>query len=258
MAGFDIKIPTIPDEREIAKCALKYAQLISRKYEIVVSYRWKQRNTISGAHYYVTIDGSLPSIESWANQLVASIHHFVEGYRRSKNLKTKIGIVLPICVYKGLHEFREELQKVVDYFPQIENKGFINSFNFNTEHLDSLSDNVKNLSQHYHQYVNGFSSPEIIIEHIHSILEALLKKYYGEKSKETKLFQIIKNAKHDKIITNEEFEILEKLRKMRNKTKHETFNTSDDAISEIFWPTNTIIQKIIYHIESKKMHNKAN
>jgi len=245
MAGFDLNIPVIPSEREIAKTTLKYVQRVAVTYGLQFTYRWRELTKIECSNYYVTIDGQLTSIESFSRFLMGSIPYFVEGLCSGLRKKSMLGVVIPTSIIRRLDQFVDGLYSLVGSFNDLSGDSQVGSLIFNTSGLKHLEKPVKQLTELYYKYDHSQVCSEVLIEHIHTVMESLLKVIYKKSDCAKDLVALANYAESQNLLSESEFQTVDFIRNIRNKSKHKSQGIKNKTANKILMPSARIIHKLI-------------
>jgi hypothetical protein len=223
MAGFDLDVPTIPHEREVAKRGLHFLQCHARQMDVQIKYKWVPRSKFTSAHYYVTVDGSFPSIQALCSRAIDVIPAYCEGFKAGKPeyRKSRMGQVITIALFKAMTEFNEQLHTIVNDAKSLFGVSPLpNTFFFSETGNDRCDKLLNSLSSSLIQFENGRIRPEQLVETFHTVIEFLLKAVTGSGNRGVSFSEMAKIGFQNDIIEHNHNILLDKFKILRNNAKH--------------------------------------
>jgi len=240
MAGFDFSVAASPQERQFIRSLLRLSQRLAGFQGLKLSYRWQ-----ADAGYYVTVDGSLPSMQSFLEPLVTSLLSHAEGSTgfRPPSERKKIARRITGSYADGLDRITESVHRISELFG-----GRPNSYSFDVGEATHLQGHLNSFTEALTLYHQGRIVPHQIAELSHSALELLLKNALGPESKGQSFESMVRSAAEKQLLDTGLVNPLVHLKNLRRDAKHrgqgishELFN---DLLPSILSSAHELAQKI--------------
>lgn len=241
MAGIDFTVPVIPYERSFAKALLRYLQTLASSRQCVrptvLKYKWKMPDKKHAIHRYkVTVDGDFAEIQSLSIYALEALQHYANGYiNKDRNFRRSLlREVVAIALLKAVIELNDQICELVASFAST--KGIplaANSYIFKSKGSQEEDKILSDLTATLIQWRNKKSSPSVVAEQLHTVLEFLLKRTLLKSNKGSTFRSLAEEAEKMNLISQEELKSIIFLKDIRRDSKHRGIPVSQKQLLKI-------------------------
>ena len=204
---------------------MRLSQRMSKTRGLKFHYSWQKDR-----EYYVTVDGSLVSMQAMLEPLVNGTLSHAEASVGFGGVKARSAIArrLTIAYAEGLDEITDLVEHTSGYFG-----GIPNSYSFDVGRATHLKGHLRAFSTSLTMYHRGRIQPHQIAEESHTIIELLLR-YILKNESDGRSFEEMVGLSIDKGIIDSVLQApLLKLKVLRRNAKHKGQGISEDLMNEI-------------------------